>query len=233
MTYLVLAGICLGLELIFVPLFIKAGWPEKNKKSLVLKMICSTLFIAFALLAVGYKGEFSKYSLLIIVGLFFGFLGDFFLHVNPKPIFFAAGLYSFLCGHIFYTIAFSLELEPGRMFSTAQITAFILIVACIVLVAVVKKINPGKATVHVSLYMGVIVLMLIKRCALGFRLLQSGKAVPGVIIVLGGALFVVSDAILGIILFMKDKNSLPLKAVNLISYYAAQLLIGGSIFFLG
>ena len=49
---------------------------------------------------------------------------------------------------------------------------------------------------------------------------------------LGAVLFVLSDASLGLILFAgKDKNR-PLKWFNIGTYYAAQILLASSIFFI-
>ena len=54
-SILLLAGI--------VPFFLKAGWPKKTRKSLLLKMICSTLFILVGVLAIVLAGQFSRYAL--------------------------------------------------------------------------------------------------------------------------------------------------------------------------
>ena len=102
-TILLLAGV--------VPFFLKAGWPKKTKKSLLLKMICSTLFILVGVLSILLAGRFSHYALWILCGLGFSWLGDFFLHVSSKMLYFLLGLFSFLTAHIFYVVAFCTALQ--------------------------------------------------------------------------------------------------------------------------
>ena len=68
-TILLLAGV--------VPFFLKAGWPKKTKKSLLLKMICSTLFILVGVLSILLAGRFSHYALWIFVRSRFFLAGGF------------------------------------------------------------------------------------------------------------------------------------------------------------
>ena len=70
-------------------------------------MICSTLFILVGVLSILLAGRFSHYALWILCGLGFSWLGDFFLHVSSKMLYFLLGLFSFLTAHIFYVVPFA------------------------------------------------------------------------------------------------------------------------------
>lgn len=53
------------------------------------------------------KEQKTKLSKMVMFGLFFSFLGDFFLLRDKEEIFFLLGLGSFLICHVFYIIGFS------------------------------------------------------------------------------------------------------------------------------
>ena len=47
MVLKVLFALCVALEFVFVPLFLKYSWPDKCWKSFGYKMVCSALFFFF------------------------------------------------------------------------------------------------------------------------------------------------------------------------------------------
>ena len=53
-----------------------------------------------------------------------------------------------------------------------------------------------------------------------------------VTVALGAILFVLSDGSLGMILFAGKKGNRPLKIFNIVTYFAAQILLASSIFFI-
>lgn len=133
------------------PLFPEGWVAEKTRKSLLLKMICSTLFILVGVLAIVLAGQFSRYALWILCGLGFSWLGDLFLHVSSKLLYFLLGLFSFLTAHIFYVVAFCTALQktfPGAGFFNLYEC---LCIAAIVIIGLVSthrlQINPGKAKI--------------------------------------------------------------------------------------
>jgi len=231
---IVLLVLTVALEFVFVPLFLKAAWPKKNKKSLVLKMICATLFVCMGFLAAKISGNTSDFAKLVILGLIFGWLGDFFLHVSEKSFCFLIGLLSFLGGHIFYICAYSRAISnyfPGtNFFAPAEAAAFALIFGGAVIYAVVQKMRLGAALIPVSVYTAVLALMFVKAASLGLRIaFRPGTVQLPILVCLmlmaGAFLFMTSDALLAVILFNGQKKNRVMKIVNIVTYFSAQALL--------
>ena len=72
MFFKILFALCVALEFVFVPLFLKYSWPEKCWKSFGYKMVCSALFFAAGLLAAKISGNHTDYAKLILWGLALG-----------------------------------------------------------------------------------------------------------------------------------------------------------------
>jgi len=237
--YKILLFSAIALEFVFVPLFLKAMWPTRSKKSLALKIICSTLFVFAGLFAVKISGNTSLFSKFIFLGLLFGWLGDFFLHVSSKVIYFLFGLLSFLAGHIFYICAYCWAIGryfPGvRFFDIAETAAFFFVFGIAVLYAVLQKMKFGIALIPITAYTAILILMFTKASSLGLRMvfatMQDAKLICA-LLMLGALLFVISDSLLGIMMFNGKKNSHPMKIVNIITYFAAQILLACTILFL-
>lgn len=220
-----------------VPFFLKAGWPKKTKKSLLLKMICSTLFLAVGVLAIVLSGAFSRYAVWILCGLACSWLGDFLLHVSGKLHFFLLGLVSFLVAHIFYVVAFCDALR--RTFPQA---GFFNLYECLCIAAVVLfgvaaarrlEIHPGRAKLPAFFYMCVLVTMMVKASSLGIRCLIAGLPLCGAaaaVLIVGSLCFVLSDATLAMLNF-GPRKTFPLKCFNIGTYYAAQVLLASTILF--
>lgn len=244
MVWKILFAIVVAAEFVFVPLFLKYSWPEKCWKSFGFKMICSALFFSAGLLAMKISGHFassSPYTKLILWGLFFGWLGDMFLHlITDKIVVFGLGLFAFLGGHIFYIFAFQRAIErtyPDKpFFAWYEIVAVLVLVGLVVLYAALKKIK-GKAymAIPVVLYAVTISAMLAKafRYCIGEWLYGMNEHIVMlfITIALGAVLFVLSDGSLGMILFAGQKKNRPLKIFNIATYFAAQILLASSIFF--
>lgn len=237
----ILFFLAVALEFVFVPLFLKYSWPDKCWKSFGYKNVCSALFFAAGLLAMTISNNHTPYAKMIIIGLLFGWIGDLFLHiVSDKIIFFGIGGLAFLIGHIFYIDAFSKAIQEtypqANTFEWYEILAVVLLVAAVVLYGVLKKIKFNPMMIAVLLYAVTISTMLVK--ALRYSI---GEIVYGmndhmimicVTVALGAILFVLSDGSLGMILFAGKKGNRPLKIFNIVTYFAAQILLASSIFFI-
>ena len=237
----ILFVLAVALEFVFVPLFLKYSWPDKCWKSFGYKNVCSALFFFAGILAMQISNNHSPYAKMIIIGLLFGWIGDLFLHiVSDKFIYFGIGGLAFLIGHIFYIDAFSKAIRETYPSSSTvawyEIVAVVLIVAAVVAYGVVKKIKLSPIMIAVLAYAVTISAMLVK----GLRYC-IGEAVYGtndhmvmifVTVALGAILFVLSDGSLGMILFAGQKKNRPLKIFNIVTYFAAQILLASSIFFI-
>lgn len=234
---IVLCMICA--EVVLVPLFIKAQWPKKTRKSLVLKMLCASLFVAIGVAAMVGGQNYSPYAILMVIGLSMCWFGDLFLHVNPKQIYFFIGLVFFLIGHIFFASAYTVAITD--MFPEASIFDWREMIAIAALLAVgilgqhfTMSHKLGKATVPVLIYAVALITMFVKACSLGIRYVLAGMPYAvGVCLLLciGGALFVASDSSLVYINFDK-RRKFTLKAFNLVTYFGAQVLLASSILFI-
>lgn len=228
-----------SLQIIFVPMFIKSGWPKSKKSTLFIKMVCSTIFIGFALYNIlnSDAGFESTYSRLVFTGLALGWVGDVFMTFDPflvnksKTINTAVGIVggvSFLAGHIFFITAFlkatkSVGAEIGKEF----FIIFAVTLAVILLAKVLLKLKLGKLTAPVAVYALMIDIMF----SLGLNLgLSYGSTAALISLGAGTLLFVVSDFSLGLKIFDGERfNTLKIRTVYITTYYIAQMLIAYSL----
>jgi len=224
------------LEFVFVPLFLKASWPEKCWKSLGYKMICSSLFIAAALCCIFMGKGFTEYAKYIFIGLLCGALGDLLIHfVTDKAIINVMGGVAFLIGHIFFIIAFIRELLKLNP-SEKPISISSLIVAAVFVIVYftfikVKKIKIGILTVPVIIYAFTIITMLISAVRFTAALSVTAAFLTAL---LGAILFVCSDSTLAVFTFGGERfRKKWLKNFYIITYFTAQFLIGASVIFIG
>lgn len=221
----------ISLELLFIPLYLKAVKPNRNRRSLLLKMVCSTLFVCAGILATEISGEYGKYAKLILTGFILGWFGDLFLHIE-KSYCTLAGLASFLCSHFFYIAAYSSSAElyfPGTVFfNVRDILLFLSLTLIATTLVIIGRRQLKKATIPIMLYCAVLILMFVKaislcldlNCAFGF------EALPVCASLLGGViLFVLSDILLAVKSFFGKNNSHLFTSLNIITYYAAQHLL--------
>ncbi len=241
MFFKILFVLVVLLEFAAVPMFLKYYWPTKCKQSLLFKMISSTLFIFAGLLAMKISANNTQYATLIMWGLFFGWIGDLFLHLlSNKLVYFAIGLFAFLGGHIFYIIAFQKAIYTTYSDAGAlkwyEILAVLVIVGLLILYAVKKKMDyKNPKAIAILLYALTISTMLVKACRYCIGELAYGMNehmfMVFFTVLCGAILFVLSDGSLGILMFSGNEVKRPLRIFNIGTYYAAQLLLAASIFF--
>ncbi len=241
MALWIVFGLCLVVEAIFTPWYLKALWPQKCRKSLILKMICSTMFVSVGVLSMFIAENFSSYAITMLVGLVFGWIGDYFLHAKPTNAYFATGFTSFLIGHIFYIVAYVKalpKLYPDyEMFSAPEIAVGLVIIAAALVSAKVLKVkfSPKVVKYAIAVYFIVITFMFTKASALGYNYWQNGGKhgiICFVVLTFGSLFFVLSDATLGIINFGDQKKNYPLKIFNIITYFWGQIMLASSILFI-
>ena len=220
-------GVCVALEFVFVPWFLKVMWPDPSKKSLLLKMICASLFVAVGVISMYISDNRTEFAYTMLLGLVFGWLGDFFLHVNSTQTCFGIGFTSFLIGHIVYIISYVRALS--NIFPDYPVISLI----CY------NKLKLDMPGIFVKVSMGtyflILVTMFIKATALGVNYMLSGGAygiVALLVLVLGSLCFVMSDVVLGVIMFGGLKKNYPIKIFNIVTYFAGQVLLASSILFI-
>ena len=134
---------------------------------------------------------------------------------KDRESFFRAGLGAFLIGHVFYIVAFAL---------LGRVTGWAVLLAAVLFAALFLLQFPARMGQKVPVYAYAAVISVMT----AFAVLSFGAGARGALVGLGGILFLVSDAILALIFFSPIREkSLP--TWNLITYYAAQILLALSI----
>lgn len=209
------------LAVLLAALYIRVNQYGAPPVKLLLKTLASLAFVCLGLLGAARAG--GAYAWLTWIGLILGAAGDVllqFMDCRPKDRepFFRAGLGAFLIGHVFYIVAFALL---GRVTGWAVLLAAVLFAALFLLQFPARMDLKGQK-VPVYAYAAVISVMT------AFAVLSFGAGARGALVGLGGILFLVSDAILALICFSPIREK-ALPTWNLITYYAAQILLALSI----
>lgn len=241
MEFWILFAICVVIEIIFTPLFLKAQWPQACFKSLVYKMICSTAFVCIGVLSVFISGNKSTYAIMMLVGLAFGWIGDYFLHAKTTNTYFGIGFCSFLIGHIVYIATYIRTLPvvapDYNMFNAVEIITLLLLLAGSLFAAKKFKVNFSSKLLKYGVVFYTIILstMFLKATALGYEYYCTG-AEDGIgallVLFLGSLFFLLSDATIGLLMFSSQRKNKPLKVFNIVTYFAGQVLLASSILFI-
>ncbi len=235
----IIFGLLFALQCVFTPWFLKASWPNRSNKSLLLKMVAASLFVATGILSMYISNNFSQFAFTMLLGLVFGWIGDFFLHSNSQK-FFAVGFVSFLIGHIFYILGYINALKTFESYSNFNAFEIISgIVLVVVAIVCFKKFNLQFSMkllkYAIIVYTLILISMFIKATALGLNYMLSGGEnglFALIVLSLGALLFVASDFTIGILLFGGQKGNRPLKIFNIVTYFAGQMLLASSILFI-
>ena len=155
------------------------------------------------------------YKFMILIGLLFSLAGDVFLMLPSDR--FVAGLVAFLIAHLFYIAAFASEITGLIWWPLIPFVIYGIVIYIILAPSL------GKLKLPVLIYVLVILMMTWLAWERWNQTGQSGALLASI----GAVLFVISDTILAIDRF---RGTFKLsRALNLTTYFAAQLLIAGSI----
>lgn len=229
-------------QAITTPIFLRKEIPNPCLKSLIWKMVCSTLFVGTAVLAVFSSENHTLFSAMMLIGFGFSWLGDFLLHVKAgDKLFFVLGLFSFMFGHICYITAYtsaSMYFFPDAPFMGIPEMAVFIIFICSGLFSLNNlKVEFGEAYLPCLIYMNVIAVMLCKACSLAFRIISSGvtdnSVFTAVVLISGAVMFVISDYTLSILTFVKGiKKHGALRNINIWTYFFGQMLLALTILYI-
>ncbi len=240
----IMLGICYLLFFIFVPLYDKVYWPEPTKQTLSYKMVAATSFVGIGVIGMIMTGNTSLYAWLMIIGLVFGWIGDWLMHVPYKTnmIYIYIGVVAFLIGHIFYVTAFiktsaALNIDY-KLITIPETIAFLVIylVFALMLNPVFKfQFDSKFIEFGVYGYSLFLVVMLVKSISFSityFKYAADNNIIAAVILFLGGICFFVSDFTLGLRILGGRKDSKFIKSLSLYTYFIAQMLLATSIIFI-
>ena len=194
-----------------------------------LKMLCAGSYLVTGILSAVSFGEVTEYSAMILSGLIFGVLGDFFLDYKSKKLF-PLGAVFFALGHIVYSLAF---LFTGTCKAASRIWAVlgmtIAVTAMIFAFAKVKLHLKGKKK-FIIIYAPVLIFSFACAVVKGALALSAGSFAFGLCLIWGGSMFFASDVMIGV---GKGgvKRPKPLHYAVSYTYFAAQALFALSILF--
>lgn len=235
-TFIISISVLCFLQMCFLFPFVKNMIPEKNNKSLIFKMICSTCFLSTGIISCVYFGT-GTYSSLIVAGLCLSWLGDLFLQIRGSKIYFLVGGIFFLLTHVLYICAFYSQFKP-RLSSTKTIVIFdallcIAVITCFELINKKKHISLKKFHAPVLIYACMLTTMLSEAFFLSRQFFIEGNISSGVLILIGAVLFFISDFTLAYsILDESKKINITYKFASSFSYFCAQTLLAISIIFI-
>lgn len=208
--------------------FIKTEYAGKMAKATALKGCASAFFVLLGLVC--YTQNSTSFGKLIFIGLILGMVGDIFLNLRNQydgaasRKIFAIGILAFLSGHFFYIAALIRQNTAIILFSAI----FTAVISVLSIPPLMKRIDAPSKGLKIFGYVYLIIVIAMFSCALSL-LIKSGVSPLSVMFTVGGLLFTVSDFIM--IYYSFGKKIRPLRAINLLSYYAAQLIIALCILF--
>lgn len=201
-----------------------------NKKGLVFKMISSLNFIIFAYVLFAIDNSINlSYKISVLLGLSFGFIGDFVLGIrriiDNKAVPLIVGLFFFLLGHIMYIRAF-IKLDSTNYILLISLTLSFFILAIIMGFALSFEFRKLKFGVIPYVFTSSLLL------SLSISLLIENKNINYFIISLATLMFLISDLILCVLYFKNASNDLKMKLTRTSSfcYLIAQNIFAFTIF---
>lgn len=208
--------------------FIIIEQKEKFKLALVLKTVASTVFILAGFYCMQRCDDSSR-AKLVVAGLIFGGVGDFFLNLQfivkkelAQKIFLVGGV-AFLMGHELYLISLIPYIQNGLLIS-------LLITVVITGVGMLWVYSRTVVTLGLKIfgivYIGTVVFLSVASMV---RYLTLPVSFASLIFSIGAILFTISDIVL--IFYMFGENKPWMRTVNLLFYYVAQLVIASSLLF--
>lgn len=209
---------------VFATVFLRAEMKESYVWADVWKAFASLCFVLIGVL----NSPGGNVSGLLVCGLILGFIADILLNLRfifkkRGQLAFLIGILVFLAGHIVYLIAI-LEMSVNWKISIA-----IGIVLALLLILWLFKNITAKLPFKIFgvVYIGAIMLM----NAVAMGNLVAFPSAFTIIFALGAVLFLISDIVLIINTFGKKFRE-SFRILNIVLYYAGQILIGVSLMFL-
>jgi len=194
-----------------------------------MKMLCAFMYLVTGVLSAVAVCRATVYSLLILVALISGVLGDFFLSYNGDK-YFPVGVLFFALGHIVYSVTF---LFVGEMRAIDYIVPVLImtVILFIPIVFIIKaKIDLGKLEILILIYGLILLFFFVCGVAKGIIAIRNGNLSFGLCMLLGASLFIASDIMLGL---KSGGMKLPkiFRHAVTYTYFPAQTFFALSIYF--
>lgn len=235
---MVVCIILLVLGAIMSSVFIVSKVTNYSLKTIIFKTIASLFFVAIGIYLFATVPGHLVFKLLVMLGLIFGMLGDFFLgfkyitHGKAKKIWILVGMFAFAAGHIFYLVSLFIEFYiPGNLvFIILPFATAIILSAIYMVISRKVGINFGKLLPFGLFYLLMLSSML--STSLYMAILHGFTNVTAVMFFVGALFFAASDSMLTGAYFKEGQRPKAYMAIYSVFYYLAQFIIAFALFFL-
>ena len=212
---------------------------ERRVIAVIFKGLVSLMFIITALVALlTSKNPQSSFGLYVIIGLFFGLLGDVFLDLKfiileKESLYTILGFISFGIGHIFYLTGLFTNYYS---FDSSILYLIIPIIIALVFVTgslLMEKFTPIRYKKMTPFVIGYGFILFFTTSIYMSTVIQNGWQSPPLIIVAFSLIvFAISDLILNNTYFAPNCGTPLFIISNHVCYYIAQFAIAISLFYL-
>ncbi|OHD12249.1 MAG: hypothetical protein A2Y34_00085 [Spirochaetes bacterium GWC1_27_15] len=202
-------------------------WCSYNNKKLYQFTKILPMIGLILVLGVNLFSKFEIFTLLMLIGIILGSIGDLFLVNQQKPLFFVLGLSSFALNHIFYISAFltkTLTLKPFSL--NWQLNPLVIIVVILLVLSYgtflafrMKRDGNTKLIVPVWIY-----ILLLSTMVLNAMNVNIVAQIKYNLFIIAAILFFISDGLLSVDFFITKSKVKIMTALVLSTYYAAQCL---------
>ena len=224
---------------VFLAVFLYFRVKEKRVIAVIFKSVTSMMFIATALVAwLTSNNPMSMFGVFIVLGLFFGLLGDVFLDLkfillDNESLYTILGFCTFGIGHIFYVTGLFLNFFN---FSVNVLYIIIPVIVAIILMIVTLLMEKFTNIKYEKMKPFVLVygFILFFTTSIYFSAsIQTGwQSMTVVIMSMSLIIFALSDLILNNTYFAPGFATPAFIISNHVFYYVAQFAIASSLFFL-
>lgn len=200
---------------------------------LLLKIIASASFVGLGLVSV-YLNGLTVYGVMVIFAALFGVLGDVFIELkwlekDNSDTYLNFGFGTFMTQHILLIAAILIKYPMSLLNFAICLIAPIVVFMVSGLAAKFTGMDLGKFK-YVSNIYGAMASMTF---SVGFMTMTNyGMELSQILFFAGGVSFFASDVILSQIFFTQKGCNRVFVILNHITYYAAQILIAASLFFI-
>lgn len=193
------------------------------------KMLCAGLYLVTGIISTVSRGSVNEYSAMILSGLIFGILGDFFLDYKSKKLF-PLGAVFFALGHIVYSVTFLFIGNHKAVSCICAVIGMSLAVTAIIFAFAEAKLHLKGKKKFIIIYAPVLIFSFACAVVKGALALSAGSYAFGLCLIWGGSMFFASDIMIGV---GKGgvKRPKPLHYAVSYTYFTAQALFALSILF--
>lgn len=228
--------ILLSISFLAVTYFCYEKVKAYSLKAVLIKTVCSLLFIALATYSI-FKTGYHHFSPFAILALVVGMLGDIFLEMKyvfkeKDKEFTYAGFIAFGLGHILYITGLFLEFYRQQNVLYAIIPFVFGLLMAVICLLIEKPFKLEYRSYKYIVFIYALSLFSDLGVAFSFALMTNFQHISLILIFVGMSLFALSDLVLNNTYFGKGHEK-PIDLVsNTFMYYVAQNLIAFAIFFL-